>query len=405
MKKNFVPLVVIALVVAVAATAIFYGLIVSRMNASTSADVRKEPRLVANGNFDKGHVVGPGDFRVVEAANAPPGPRKAEELIGRTLQAAVADGQVFAESFLSRLRKMSLSDGVPSGMRAVTVHIADSSTVVDMLEAGDRVDVAGVWLKTRFGASPEYVAKPVLEDVLVYEVGAKASTSGQSPRTVLTLLAKPEDAQKLLLADASAQLRVVLRNREDRNKNSSNASGEPQAAVRSRFRPETLANPELEVLLIEVENATLTAARDAKVLDVEKWTSEEKAKLWAVSRVKSASGGEVAWRGSGGTDEIGLRLLQGKNQSLELEPWSRRGEERKSLPKTAWNLMENEATLVSGLLDPETTANWRQKLAPGRKAAGATSEVVMIVRKVPPAVASPAASPVRSALKTLDVGR
>lgn len=333
MKKNIVPLVVIALVVAVAATAIFYGLIVSRMDAkgtslpggSAEAAGPAQPRLVANGNFDKGHVLGAGDVRPVSAPNAPPGPAKAEELVGRTLLAKVTDGQLLSDALLTPYRRLSLGGEVPKGMRAVTVHIADSSSVVDLLEAGDRVDLMGVWVKHRYGQMPEVSTRTVLEDVLVYQLGAKHMVPGQAPKMVLTVLATPAQAEKILQADASAQLRVTLRNRADRLENEV-----PQ--VTSRFKPlPTAATGEWEAVLVEVDGKlipTLAASNLGKPQfsggdwsrQLDQWTQKSQAKVHAVSRLRSSPMGEVAWKAPQNDGELRLRLTRRANQTVRIEP-------------------------------------------------------------------------------------
>ena len=67
MKKNVIPLVVIALVVAVLSTGIFYGLIVSRMDGSAPAAATL--RFIAAVELEKGRVLKPGDFQLGPAAD------------------------------------------------------------------------------------------------------------------------------------------------------------------------------------------------------------------------------------------------------------------------------------------------------------------------------------------------
>ena len=96
MKKNLVPLLAISVVVALITTAIFYALISAKMTGSVQAGTGR-------------------------SGAPPPDPR---------LQAA-------AEL------------GVPSGMRAVSVQVADSSGVLSVLKPGHRVDVQAVHTRSQ----------------------------------------------------------------------------------------------------------------------------------------------------------------------------------------------------------------------------------------------------------------
>ena len=118
MKKNVVPLVVIALVVAVLSTGIFYGLIVSRMDGSSTNATSL--RFVSVNGLEKGQVLKAADFQLVASANpGMPVPARVEDLIGRRALEKVEPGKVLTESLLSPLSERGLASGIPAGMRAV----------------------------------------------------------------------------------------------------------------------------------------------------------------------------------------------------------------------------------------------------------------------------------------------
>ena len=159
MKKNLVPLVGIAFVVAVISTAIFYSLISSQMTGSR-----------------------------VEATTGHP---------------------------LRSPAKPPADQGVPSGMRAVSVQVADSSGVLAMLQPTGRVDVQAVY--TRGGGEVEL--RTVLQNIEVLKVNPEPQPSpGRPPLPVVTLLAIPADADTLALADSAARIRLALRNSQDLEK-------------------------------------------------------------------------------------------------------------------------------------------------------------------------------------------
>ena len=166
MKKNLVPLVGIAFVVAVISTAIFYSLISSRM---------------------------PGSSVQATSGGAPTAALKPPDL------------------------------GVPTGMRAVTVQVADSSGILAMLRPADRVDIQAVFTRASTG---DVELRTVLQNVEVLKVNPEPQPSpGRQPLPVVTFLAAPADADTLALADSAARIRLALRNPDDPEKTPRTALG------------------------------------------------------------------------------------------------------------------------------------------------------------------------------------
>jgi Flp pilus assembly protein CpaB len=94
-------------------------------------------------------------------------------------------------------------------MRAVSIHVTDSSGVIGMLRAGQKVDVQIVLGK----AGSEITERTALEDLQVLSVSA--APEGTSQGTILpavTLLAGPAQADVLAAADSGARVRLTLRN-------------------------------------------------------------------------------------------------------------------------------------------------------------------------------------------------
>ncbi|MCX6612899.1 MAG: Flp pilus assembly protein CpaB, partial [Acidobacteria bacterium] len=197
MKKNVVPLVVIALVVAVLSTGIFYGLIVSRMDGSSSSAASL--RFVSAHGLEKGRVLKAGDFQLVASADpGEPVPARAEDLIGRRMADKVEAGKVLTESLLSPLSERGLTSGIPEGMRAVTLHISDSSSVLQLVVPGDRVDIQALINRQKNGET-DVELKTLLQNATVYNVAGDANPQMQG-RMVLTVLSSPQDAERLSVA-------------------------------------------------------------------------------------------------------------------------------------------------------------------------------------------------------------
>jgi pilus assembly protein CpaB len=421
MKKNLVPLVVIALVVAVVSTGIFYGLIVSRMDGSPKAAM--VPRYVAASALEKGHVLKTQDFRLTNvAASGIRGPQTADELEGRTLLEAIEAGQEFQDATLSPIANRPLPGGIPAGQRAVTVHITEASSVVQMLKTGDRVDVQALVARNRNGEN-DLDLKTILQNATVFTIASvQASVENGGPgqgRSILTLLASPQDAERLTLADAGARLRVVLRNKNDKevlplntlqlsnltvasrmssgfavNKpvNKSVETPAEKAMVSSQFlpvAPRKQSPVELQVELVEVASedapAFAPAARDG-VLQVSTTSLEanavetmkqlragQKVRVLASARLIANRTGEFAWKSdSGEKNAASLHLKVESNGASDDGTWQLQLHPESSSPKsgaTATRRVESTVSLtpkqsavVSGLFSAEEVAKLRQAM-------------------------------------------
>jgi len=101
--------------------------------------------------------------------------------------------------------------GVPTGMRAVSVHVSDSSGVLAQLGPGQKVDVQVLVARKSANAEPEL--RTILEGVPVLAVNTQLESSSQGANLpTVTLLTNPGDADVLALADSGARVRLALRN-------------------------------------------------------------------------------------------------------------------------------------------------------------------------------------------------
>jgi Flp pilus assembly protein CpaB len=207
-KNNLVKLLMIAFVVAIISTGVFYGLFVNRLSSNSGSG---KMLVVAAKALKPGTVLQESDVKVI--------PWMGQELpkgtYGTTAEVAgntVIDGISEDEPVLGvRLASnQSGGGGVPSGMRAVSVHVTDSTGVVGLLRAGQKVDVQVVVGK---GKESDTTVRTALEDLQVLAVNPVPELSSQGPMLpVVTLLAKPNEADVLAAADAGARVRLTLRN-------------------------------------------------------------------------------------------------------------------------------------------------------------------------------------------------
>ncbi len=202
-------------------TAVFYGLIADRLEPAKSAEASAGPAptamLVAARNIDRGKLLESADVRLSDRSCPPGQPcvKDVADALGRATLDPLVEGQALAEGSLSRPAGIAApSSVIPVGMRAVTMHVADSLGVVQMLRAGDHVDVQVILARE----NGTLEIRSVLPAVEVLNVGPPELGSPLSGRPVVTVLLSPADADRVSLADTVGRLRVVLRNRKDVDK-------------------------------------------------------------------------------------------------------------------------------------------------------------------------------------------
>jgi pilus assembly protein CpaB len=214
-KKNLVVLLTIAFVIAVAATGLFYGLFADKFK-DNSAVVPRQTVIVAARALDRGAVLRPADMRPVEVQ----GPTvlrgaltSADQAVGKTLATSLGPGAPVLDSVLvSAGEAIPGVDDVPAHMRAVTLHVAESGSLLALLHPGSRVDVQAI-------ADHQGVTelRRVLQDVEVVSTGPVEAMAGRTVLPEVTVLVRPEQADIVALADTASRVRIVLRNRQDRS--------------------------------------------------------------------------------------------------------------------------------------------------------------------------------------------
>src|ERR1700694_51594 len=189
MKRNIVPLLGIAFVVAIISTGIFYGLFAGKLRSSVG-ELPAQSMLVAARNLDPGTVLQGSDLRVSEVKGAwKSGFSNSEELVGGTILKAVQQNEpILQDRVASRDAKWGEgAGGVPAGMRAVSIRVAESSGVVGRLRPGTKVDVQAV---LRRETSTDL--RTILQNVEVLAVSPQPESAGgnQPALPVVTVLTR-----------------------------------------------------------------------------------------------------------------------------------------------------------------------------------------------------------------------
>jgi Flp pilus assembly protein CpaB len=150
----------------------------------------------------------PADLKLSPWAGAtPPGAfGTIETAAGKTLYSSLEENEpVTAARTASDKANGGL--GIAKGMRALSVHVVDSAGLIPFLRAGHRVDVQVIKGRN----TPEANLRTILQNVEVVSVQPPDNSNLNASVTV-TLLATPQDADRVALADSGANIRLLLRN-------------------------------------------------------------------------------------------------------------------------------------------------------------------------------------------------
>jgi pilus assembly protein CpaB len=227
--------------------------------------------VVAADDIQVGARVEEHDVRIVRfpASGLPAGAyAKRSQVMGRGVIIPIARGEFILPSKLAPENAGSgLPSLIPPGMRAVSVRVNEVVSVAGFVGPGTRVDVL---LTGMPNGSSESQTTTVLQNVAVIASGhtLERSATGEAQNTpVITLLASPEDAERLTLASSEGKIQLSLRNPLDTHQDlveAANAKGlykggtpavtPPHATVRPvRQHPKTeQPPPSPSVLSIEV---------------------------------------------------------------------------------------------------------------------------------------------------------
>ena len=213
-RKNIVPLLGIAFVVAILCTGLFYGAFASRFTASATRP--RHSVVVAAHDLAAGATVRREDLKIaeVESDAAPRGMISSPDRVaGRRLAVAAAEGTPILDAVLDTT---PADGGIPPGMRALTIHPSDSGSIVGILQPGRRIDIQA-WSNHTGDAQ----IRTILDDVEV--LNTRGPEAGQP--SAVTVLVPVSKMDAVALADSAAHVRIALRNSDDTTTNAARAVG------------------------------------------------------------------------------------------------------------------------------------------------------------------------------------
>ena len=180
----------------------------------------KSEYVAAATNLEAGQAIRPENLRLVEWPASVPLPgafSSPQPLVGRIVLYPLASGEPILERQLSTPGSGNgITVKIPDGMRAISLRSDEIVGVAGFLLPGTYVDVL-VTLKP--SNSPDPVTTTVLQNVEILATGQKTEPDPEgkpTTATVVTLLVKPEDADRVVLASTQGSVHFVLRNGVDR---------------------------------------------------------------------------------------------------------------------------------------------------------------------------------------------
>ena len=175
--------------------------------------------VVAADDIQVGARIEEHDVRIVKYPSSalPAGvSAKRSQVLGRGVIIPIARGEfILGGKLAPENAGAGLPSLIPPGMRAVSVRVNEVVSVAGFVGPGTRVDIL---LTGTPNGSSEPQTTTVLQNVAVIASGhtLERNAAGDSQNTpVITLLASPEDAERLTLASAEGKIQLALRNPVD----------------------------------------------------------------------------------------------------------------------------------------------------------------------------------------------
>jgi pilus assembly protein CpaB len=219
MDRRFLTVLGVSLVFALVVSSVFYQM-TSRAGASRKQEVTDYRDIVVTTRpLSVGGMVKPADVKIVKipAEAFPKGAySKVEEVLDRPiisnilLEEPILDGRLAAKG-----AGLGLAPEIPAGMRAVTVRVNDVAGVAGFVLPGMHVDVL---VTGRPPGGDGDITSTVLQDMLVLAAAQtlQPDARGQAIQApTVTMLATPEQAETLTLANIDGRIQLVLRNSSD----------------------------------------------------------------------------------------------------------------------------------------------------------------------------------------------
>ncbi len=202
--------------------------VMAKRNAGLAASTGEtESIFVAMQDIALGEILTAQDLRLEPwpKDKVPPGAlSRIEEVEGRRTKTKIFAGEPILDKklFGKGVAEQGPDALIPKGYRVVAVKVDQVSGTAGMIMPGSRVDVLVHLLRNPTRGIPDTTTRVILQDVKVFAVNDRVTIEPEESEgtssikaTTVSLLATPEQAAKLTLAEELGKLRLVLRSPED----------------------------------------------------------------------------------------------------------------------------------------------------------------------------------------------
>ena len=220
MKQRLVFVVLFALVVSGAASAVLYRLISAQLAASKVATSTKV--VVATHNLAGGDLIKDVDVKIADWNGPVPvgAITKTEDALNRGVLEPIYQGEPLVENRVSKPGAgAGLASMIPTGMRAVAIRVNDVVAVSGFAAAGSHVDVLIAGNPPGGNQAAGTVTKTLLQNVEILSAGTTIQKDAEGKAVnvpTVNLLLTPAQAEIMSLASNEARIQLVLRNPTDK---------------------------------------------------------------------------------------------------------------------------------------------------------------------------------------------
>lgn len=191
-----------------------------QMNSAATMEVEKVNVVVAKTEININEALNEENVELVEWAQSQVMPNAIttlEELEGTYARARFYPGEAVLKDKIIDGTKNGNSIGVPQGYRVVSVKVSLDSSVSNLVEPGDRVDVIVV---LRESGDNLALAKTILTAVRVYAVNSEITPTLDPEKApeearAVSLILEPEQIEKLMMAAEVGTIKLSLRSPDD----------------------------------------------------------------------------------------------------------------------------------------------------------------------------------------------
>jgi len=194
-----------------------------QMNSAGSTREENVKVVVASKEISINEAFNEENVEIVEwsRSQVPPGAISSlEELVGMYAKSRFYPGIAVVQDMIMDGTEASRSVLVPNEYRVVSVKVSLDSSVSNLIEPGDRVDV--IVVLRDWGDSGLALAKTILMGVRVFAVNSEIAPSlntEEAPEEAraVSLILKPDQVEKLMMATEMGTIKLSLRSPDDSN--------------------------------------------------------------------------------------------------------------------------------------------------------------------------------------------